>query len=166
MRLTIAQLASSFDRSERTIERWIKDGKLQAASLPDGSYDVSGVLVENMAINGDAALLDRLDAIEERLANIERLLAGKQAHKQAPPQMALPPASGLMPIKEAAGLLGITHPSLYELLVTEDNKKDIGLVSNAKNGLQHYAEPKGKRDERIRSLSPEQLDAIRARRHK
>lgn len=167
MKVTASQLAAYVGKSERTIERWIASGKLQAASLPDGSYEVSGAIIENMSAHDDMAILQRLTAIEERLARIEHLLAGKQREKRPrhEPQPSSTPASypdGLIPIRDAASLLAMSHPRLYEILVNDQNKEAIGLVTNPKNGLQHYAEPKGTRHERIRSLSSEQIAAVKA----
>lgn len=65
-------------------------------------------------------------------------------------------------IGDAASQLGISRVRLFEMLVTPANKKETGLVTNESNGLQHYARRKGGRDERTRSLTQEQLDAVRA----
>lgn len=170
MRMTIAQMALSANRSERTIQRWIKDGRIQATPLPDGSYEVTSELFQPLTQHDDMrAILDtlqditaRLEGIEERLYQIESKLFHDQpseqaapreqvsvtSHKQVPVTSPNDLPSGTLTLAEMARELGISRST---------------LVGHCTRGtLEHESRPLQSRPgEHARFFTPEQAEAAR-----
>lgn len=168
--------------SDRTIRRKIKAGLLPARAIGPNRYaikksDLSILKGHATGQQIDDQVVARLDTIDQRLTNIEHLLTEKQvektstrvqpAHKKQKPTMPEPRRAPLQEgevysMNDTASLLEISRPRLHEILVTDTNKETIGLVTNEQNGLQHYARRGKRQHERIRSLTSEQIEAVRA----
>lgn len=99
--LSLHEAAAHYHRSERTIMRWIKDGKLQAYKVDTPRGDVWRILLdsqqngsavmhdsENVTYDGAAAAasspdLDRLVDLVDRLQRDNQQLAGQLGFVQA-----------------------------------------------------------------------------------
>ena len=46
--MTLQEASQQFNRSESTLRRWIKTGKLQATLTDDGKYDIAPAAIENL----------------------------------------------------------------------------------------------------------------------
>lgn len=166
--MTIAQMALSANRSERTIQRWIKDERIQATLLPDGSYEVTSDLFQPLTQHDDMrAILDtlqditaRLEGIEERLYQIESKLFHDQPYEQiAPPVRVvkepapMPAAPGNLP----SGTLTLAEMA-HELGISRST-----LVGHCTRGtLEHESRPLQSRpNEHARFFTPEQAEAAR-----
>jgi excisionase family DNA binding protein len=74
MEITPSQAAALLGKSERTIVRWIKLGKLPAHQLKDKSYRVKTEDLERFQQQNDETLLARIEALEQRLEGINVML--------------------------------------------------------------------------------------------
>ena len=76
MEITPVQAASLLGKSERTIQRWIQQKKLPARLLTDGSYRVKEEDLEKFMAPQDETLLTRVEALEQKVVELERRLEG------------------------------------------------------------------------------------------
>lgn len=175
MKISLAQLAANVGKSERTVLRWIKQGKLQAERLPDGKYEVSGM---DMSADVGTEILARLSAIESRLERIESLLRREQGYQQiAPPVRVLrenyePSTPGPVVLKPPAQKPSAPAP-IADLpdgtLTLAEMARDLGISRSTLVGyctrgtLAHESRPLQSRpNEHARFFTPEQAAAARA----
>ncbi len=72
MEITPSQAAALLGKSERTIVRWIKLGKLPAHQLKDKSYRVKTEDLERFQQQSDETLLAWVEAVEQEVEELER----------------------------------------------------------------------------------------------
>jgi excisionase family DNA binding protein len=82
MEITPVQAASLLGKSERTIQRWIKLGKLPAHQLTDKSYRVKTEDLERFQQQSDETLLARIEVLEQEVARLVNRIGRIEALEQ------------------------------------------------------------------------------------
>lgn len=97
MDLTTIQLASLCQVSERTVQRWIRTGKLNVQALPNGRYRVSEADIDAVRPPDVVTLVERIEALEtdvrglhEALQRLEGLLETHLASHTPPARILRP----------------------------------------------------------------------------
>lgn len=172
MKVTYAQLAAHVSKSERTIQRRIAAGTLEARRADDGGYEVWGKLAEKIAadVSIDERLRDlseRLDRLEASHARIEQGISEIQQGIDAIAAMlSTAPIKQIAPHEQAS----VTSPNDLpeDTLTVAEMARELGisrstLVGHCTRGtLEHESRPLQSRPgEHARFFTPAQAEAAR-----
>lgn len=78
-----AELAVLCGKSERSVQLWLKAGKLPARRVKANLYEISEVDLEPFIPRTlEISLLDRMDALERRISELEAILTARDARQE------------------------------------------------------------------------------------
>src|SRR2546425_10742171 len=82
--LTAAQMAVRVGISERSIQRWMQEGRLQAKRMEDSSlYEVESTDLERLRLRGHREEESRLQAVERQVTELSvQLETAEQTHQE------------------------------------------------------------------------------------
>ena len=98
MELTTLEIAAMCQRTERTVQRWLATGKLNATHLLGNRYEVAEddlqPFLPHEVVN---SISERIDALEARIAALEAMLSKKRMPARTPRTTQIAPTSSTLP---------------------------------------------------------------------